>query len=794
MLKTNYEQFKKLLLETLENLTLHFGKAVNATYFLKSPLHEIIRLASALPHAQAMLSIHLKKLIQAGGNINHIDHAGNSLMSLCLMHKLPSPWVNYLVANGIHLNKHKHDHPYVFSIAVKNGYELDVIEMLIEETQLQIKSLINREDHPKIKKEAAIKNVMNCFVIELIVNNAPSQLVKQVINQGADLTVPLLHLDIHPLSAVINSLSEMNLDRPENIDRLLANLDLLIEHGADVNESNSEGITPMHQIMSFDKIDISKRVIEKLLKQGANINVPDMYSNTPLHMLSDNFKRPKWDIDKITDLTEFMIQNNADIFLTDIEGDRTPFYLMFIFLDDKSEYASIKRLLTLFHQQGVNFFSTNPSTQSIYFRGPEEKASQAMLEISVEHIINNPKINTPINEITNEIFVPIYKMHHFHGKVRMRYFLNTLIKNNVKIDDHFIQTLIFLKNNFSRETICDDADILSTIVKNYLPSDLIVYNDNIIKLCKLFNSQYTKDILKHVVTNILNASDAKQCQTNLLKLFSSLVHTLMIDQPEKVIAYIEVLENIGVHINDFYIQTFIDFKSIKSENINLSDAAVVKKLLSIYEPSDNQAYQKNLNKLIEVSSGNETKNIVKFFLTLIQKESLGQLFPISYYKIQRKINDNQIGKNDITEILKSEKKIMSAINSHLHDKKFYGVLISPVIKRIVESLKSRCALSKMFNIPDIAKHNILQFLPEADLVSTIQAANLFYKKPTLKRSLAVITPANKRIKTNKESQTPHSTSMFNNINIVTVLKKHKSSSSRGRRIKVQHCTLQKTPH
>lgn len=794
MLKTNYEQFKKLLLETLEDLTLHFGKAVNATYFLKSPLHEIIRLASALPHAQAMLSIHLKKLIQAGGNINHIDHAGNSLMSLCLMHKLPSPWVNYLVANGIHLNKHKHDHPYVFSIAVKNGYAIDVIKMLVEETQLQIKSLINRENQPESEKEAAIKNIMNCFVIELIINHAPSHLVKQVINQGADLTVPLLHLDIHPLSAIINSLSEMNLDRPEHIDRFLTNLDLLIEHGADVNESNSEGITPMHQIMSFDKIDISKKVIEKLLKHGANINVPDMFLNTPLHMLSDNFKRPKWDIDKITDLTEFMIQNNADIFLTDIEGDRTPFYLMFMFLYDEPEYASIKRLLTLFHQQGVNFFSINPSTQSIYFRGVEEKASQAMLEISVEHIINNPEINLPIKEITNAIFEPIYKMHHFNGKVKMRYFLNTLIKYNVKFDDAFIQRFILLKNDFSRETICDDADILATIIKNYQSSNMVVYNNNIAKLCKLFDGQYTKHILKHAVAYILNTSDAKQCQINLLTLFSLLVHTLMIDQPEKVIAYIEVLENIGVHINDFYIQTFIDFKSVKSENINLSDAAVIKKLLSIYEPSDDQAYQKNLNKLIELSSGNETKNIVKFFLTLIQKESLGQLFPISYYKIQRKINDNQIGKNDIAEILKSEKKIMSAINSHLHDKKFYGVLISPVIKRIVESLKSRCALSKMFNIPDIAKHNILQFLPEADLVSTIQAANLFYKKPTLKRSLAVITPANKRIKTNKENQTPHSTSMFNTVNVVTVLKKPKSSSSRGRRIKVQHCTLQKTPH
>ena len=794
MLKTNYEQFKKLLLETLEDLTMNFGKTVNATYFLKSPLHEIIRLASAFPYAQVMLSIHLKKLIQAGGNINHIDHAGNSLMSLCLMHKLPSPWVNYLVANGIHLNKHKHDHPYVFSIAVKNGYAIDVIKMLVEETQLQIKSLINRENQPESEKEAAIKNIMNCFVIELIINHAPSHLVKQVINQGADLTVPLLHLDIHPLSAIINSLSEMNLDRSEHIDRFLTNLDLLIEHGADVNESNSEGITPMHQIMSFDKIDTSKKVIEKLLKHGANINVPDMFSNTPLHMLSDNFKRPKWDIDKITDLTEFMIQNNADIFLTDIEGDRTPFYLMFMFLYDEPKYASIKRLLTLFHQQGVNFFSINPSTQSIYFRGIEEKASQAMLEISVEHIINNPEINVPIKEITNAIFEPIYKMHHFNGKVKMRYFLNTLIKYNVKFDDAFIQRFILLKNNFSRETICDDADILATIIKNYQSSNMVVYNNNIAKLCKLFDGQYTKHILKHAVAYILNTSDAKQCQTNLLTLFSLLVHTLMIDQPEKVIAYIEILENIGVHINDFYIQTFIDFKSVKSENINISDAAVVKKLLSIYEPSDDQAYQKNLNKLIELSSGNETKNIVKFFLTLIQKESLGQLFPVSYYKIQRKINNNQIGKNDITEILESEKKIMTAIKSHLHDKKFYSVLISPVIKRIVESLKSRCALSKMFNIPDIAKHNILQFLPEADLVSTIQAANLFYKKPTLKRSLAVITPANKRIKTNKENQTPHSTSMFNTVNVVTVLKKPKSSSSRGRRIKVQHCTLQKTPH
>ena len=75
-------------------------------------------------------------------------------------------------------------------------------------------------------------------------------------------------------------------DEKRDEERVIATIDLLLEHGADINLAKY-GWTPMHQAVKYCKLNI----VRHLLKRGANPDGAPTYTDerTPLHVALDHF-------------------------------------------------------------------------------------------------------------------------------------------------------------------------------------------------------------------------------------------------------------------------------------------------------------------------------------------------------------------------------------------------------------------------------------------------------------------------------------------------------------------------
>ncbi|WP_342227226.1 ankyrin repeat domain-containing protein [Rickettsiella endosymbiont of Rhagonycha lignosa] len=113
---------------------------------------------------------------------------------------------------------------------------------------------------------------------------------------------------------------------------------LLIEHRADPNATDNEGLTPLHNACFYRGIEISKLLIEK----GANINVADNKGLTPLHKACSRGR---------TDVAKLFIENGAKVNATDKGLIHTPLHKACL-----AEYTDIVKLLI---ENGANVNATD---------------------------------------------------------------------------------------------------------------------------------------------------------------------------------------------------------------------------------------------------------------------------------------------------------------------------------------------------------------------------------------------------------------------------------------------------
>ena len=87
-------------------------------------------------------------------------------------------------------------------------------------------------------------------------------------------------------------------------------LKCLIDHGANVDIGNNQGITALH-------LNAQLEVVKCLIENGAKINVKDHNDNTPLHFNSRHGK---------LEIVKYLIENGAKIDLKN-KDDHTPHFL-----------------------------------------------------------------------------------------------------------------------------------------------------------------------------------------------------------------------------------------------------------------------------------------------------------------------------------------------------------------------------------------------------------------------------------------------------------------------------------
>lgn len=104
---------------------------------------------------------------------------------------------------------------------------------------------------------------------------------KLLISYGAKVNLKSLdNMSETPLHLLVRKL-----DMPDIfIDKPIQFIQLLLKNGANVNEKNSEGRTPLHYISGIINPKLRSQILDILMKAGANINAQDNFGDTPLHV------------------------------------------------------------------------------------------------------------------------------------------------------------------------------------------------------------------------------------------------------------------------------------------------------------------------------------------------------------------------------------------------------------------------------------------------------------------------------------------------------------------------------
>ena len=195
-------------------------------------------------------------------------------------------------------------------VAIQNMEEGKILNLIKSETKL-LDTLVEEMGSVNVR----LDNLRNDTLLTLAMRKKDMELVELLLEHGADIN----HGDRHGNAVLHWAASSWNTDTVK----------FLLEHGADINRENSNGATALHWAASSGNIDVIKFLLEHgadkihvstalisatqtlqagavklLLEHGADINIKEYYGQTALMKAASNGS---------VEIVELLLEHGADI-------------------------------------------------------------------------------------------------------------------------------------------------------------------------------------------------------------------------------------------------------------------------------------------------------------------------------------------------------------------------------------------------------------------------------------------------------------------------------------------------
>lgn len=147
--------------------------------------------------------------------------------------------------------------------------------------------------------------LMAAFVIAILLLQASDTIVFFLAKHECNLLLESLLAFYPTFNPKIGETTLLHLAVSTQNEKLVT---LLIERGADPNERDVLGRTPLHELFSgiyFRPSPLAWSIAKTLLQRGGNPNIPDKLGGTPLHLASSQPKIP-------LEVIELLLENKAN--------------------------------------------------------------------------------------------------------------------------------------------------------------------------------------------------------------------------------------------------------------------------------------------------------------------------------------------------------------------------------------------------------------------------------------------------------------------------------------------------
>ncbi len=243
----------------------------------------------------------VRMLIAKGADVNAANRYGQAPIHVAVQNRHPD-MVQTLVGAGAHVEKADGSGEPPLFIATRQG-DIDMVDLLLT----------------KGAQVAARDQRYGQTALMLAVREGHTALVRRLLKAGADINAKSLpgeeHRRVLPSEVPVGTSQGVGINRSGLPDRGMrypitgmktpllfatreGNLELtrlLVEAGADIEQADANGITPLiNTILNYSVVSVKRapqsdhfRIAQYLIERGANVNAQDWYGQTPLWVAVD---------------------------------------------------------------------------------------------------------------------------------------------------------------------------------------------------------------------------------------------------------------------------------------------------------------------------------------------------------------------------------------------------------------------------------------------------------------------------------------------------------------------------